>query len=463
MTFGVVLYILKTEKNKKGESFRMKIGRKIAICMIAVIAILMINIKVQAAQVRVTTDTLRLREEPSTTSSIVALLSIGDVYEVLGEEGDWYKIQAGDEVGYVSKDFVELEGEVSEGGQENEPTEEQPTENETSNPTTTEPTEETTSTNRTINKETNLRSLPLFSAVSIETLRENDEVTVITQKNHWAYVQTETQSGWMLVSCLGDSVPEDNTTNPEETTTPTTNTDTTTTTQQERRVGYINSENVNFRQSNSTSSSIIQRLAINTEVGILSETDTWYQVEINGVTGYVSKDYVSNSRVETTSRSLEVERKIEETEKSEEIEEVAQVEENVEEPTEEAVVTTSKGEEIVALAKTFLGNQYIYAAEGPKNFDCSGFTLYLYKQYGVTLPHSAAAQIKQGIAVERSELKAGDAVFFQDQAKTKVGHVGIYMGDGNFIHSSSAVGEVTITPISKNYYDTRFVGARRYI
>ena len=80
----------------------MKIGKKIAICMIAVIAILMINIKVQAAQVRVTTDTLRLREEPSTTSSIVALLSIGDVYEVLGEEGDWYRIQAGDEVGYVS-------------------------------------------------------------------------------------------------------------------------------------------------------------------------------------------------------------------------------------------------------------------------------------------------------------------------------------------------------------------------
>lgn len=432
----------------------MKIGKKVAIGLIAVSTILMINTKVQAAQVEINTDTLRLREEASTESKILGLLSIGEKYEVTAEEGEWYQIQYKDKKGYVKKEFVKTvsdeKGEEPGTPTEEPTTPEEPQEQEPE-PQTPEVTGQTAQ--QKIVKDTKLKSLPLFGSVTIETLAKGDQVMLITRKNNWAYVQTETQSGWVLTSALeaisqedgnNDLIDEPNNDNEN---------------QDDIKTGYISSTNVNFRKSDSTSSEVIRKLAINTEVKILSQTEKWCKVEINGTTGYVAKDYVADKKTEITSRSLEEERTGKEVqENAPEIEEKQEIAEDT-----KISQSSETGEKVVDLAKTFLGNKYIYAAEGPKNFDCSGFTLYLYKQYGVSLPHSAASQINYGTKVERSQLKAGDAVFFQDEAKTKVGHVGIYMGDGNFIHSSSAVGKVTITPLSKNYYDTRFVGARRYI
>ena len=103
----------------------MKIGKKVAITfLIAVTMILMINTKVQAAQGKVTTDTLKLRKEPNTTSGIVALLSLNDKFEVIEKEGDWYKVKINDKEGYVKGEYVSVEGEVAE---QEKPTEAEPT------------------------------------------------------------------------------------------------------------------------------------------------------------------------------------------------------------------------------------------------------------------------------------------------------------------------------------------------
>ncbi|MCF6206852.1 MAG: NlpC/P60 family protein [Sulfurovum sp.] len=125
---------------------------------------------------------------------------------------------------------------------------------------------------------------------------------------------------------------------------------------------------------------------------------------------------------------------------------------------------SSKSKKIISLAKQNLGKRYVWGATGQRNtFDCSGFTTYVCKKNGICLPRRAIQQSKYGKPVKRSELQPGDLVFF-DTSKTRrgyVNHVGIYIGNGKFIHASSAKKKVVITSLNKPFYSQRFKGARR--
>ncbi len=124
---------------------------------------------------------------------------------------------------------------------------------------------------------------------------------------------------------------------------------------------------------------------------------------------------------------------------------------------------SSQPHPLVESAKKFLGVRYRYGGSSPsRGFDCSGFVYYLLSRYGIRAPHSAAELFKMGKPVSRSDLKPGDLVFFKNTARRRgITHVGIYIGNGKFIHSSSGRGRVTITNLSDPYYALRFVGARR--
>ena len=126
---------------------------------------------------------------------------------------------------------------------------------------------------------------------------------------------------------------------------------------------------------------------------------------------------------------------------------------------------TNKGEQIVAYAKQYLGCPYVYGASGSSSFDCSGFTMYVYKHFGYSLSHSATAQSKKGVAVEKENLQLGDLVFFLDyETMDGIGHCGIYIGDGNFIHASSGSGYcVKISSLTSGSYLKRYAEARRLI
>ncbi len=129
-------------------------------------------------------------------------------------------------------------------------------------------------------------------------------------------------------------------------------------------------------------------------------------------------------------------------------------------------VEMTKEEEIILTAKNYLGTEYIWAANGPYAFDCSGFTKYVYKKNGITLPRYSGHQAKVGIKVSYNELEKGDLVFFDTEKKfnKKVNHVGIYMGDGKFIHASSAKKKVIITNFNqKTFYKKRFLWGERVI
>ncbi|MFD1130649.1 C40 family peptidase [Paenibacillus sp. PDC88] len=94
-------------------------------------------------------------------------------------------------------------------------------------------------------------------------------------------------------------------------------------------------------------------------------------------------------------------------------------------------------------------------------FDCSGFILYIFDKFNQNLPRTSAAQAKTGTAVAKSNLRTGDLVFFNTSGKG-ISHAGIYIGDGQFAHSSSSKG-VRVSKLSETYYKQRYVTARRTI
>lgn len=114
-------------------------------------------------------------------------------------------------------------------------------------------------------------------------------------------------------------------------------------------------------------------------------------------------------------------------------------------------------------AKRYLGKRYRYGSSSPsRGFDCSGFVYYLLRTYGILAPRTASELYRLGEPVPKSKLRPGDLVFFRNTARRgDITHVGIYIGDGKFIHASSGRGRVIITSLSDPYYAKRLVGARR--
>ncbi len=126
-------------------------------------------------------------------------------------------------------------------------------------------------------------------------------------------------------------------------------------------------------------------------------------------------------------------------------------------------VESSKINSIIAQAKDFLGVKYVWAHSSPDSFDCSGFTQYVYKKNGVTLPRNSRAQARYGEKIASiSSLISGDLVFFNTDKDPDVDHVGIYLGDNKFIHASSKGKKVMINSFAKDaFYKNKFLwGAR---
>jgi cell wall-associated NlpC family hydrolase len=111
---------------------------------------------------------------------------------------------------------------------------------------------------------------------------------------------------------------------------------------------------------------------------------------------------------------------------------------------------------VVGIAMRYLGIPYVWGGASPSGFDCSGFVMYVYAQVGVSLPHNAAMQYGYGAPVSRSQLAPGDLVFFDG-----LGHNGIYIGNGQFIHSPHTGDVVKISSLGDSWYASTFVGGRR--
>ncbi len=194
--------------------------------------------------------------------------------------------------------------------------------------------------------------------------------------------------------------------------------------------GYIKGYYVRVRTAPSTSASIIVSLNTGEKLSVTGQTDSWYQVKYNGQTGYVYKSYLSLGEPASTSTSA---------------------------------TASSKAQAIVDEAKKYLGVPYVWGGTSPSGFDCSGLVYYVFQQHGYGLYRTAGSQYRNGTAVGRSELQAGDIICFYNGSMSSIGHVGIYIGGGEFIHASSGSGKVVISKLSQTYYDSHYYGARRIV
>jgi peptidoglycan endopeptidase LytE len=122
-----------------------------------------------------------------------------------------------------------------------------------------------------------------------------------------------------------------------------------------------------------------------------------------------------------------------------------------------------QGDRLIEAAAQYLGVPYSYGGQSPSGFDCSGFTSYVFQQFGYSLPRTAAGQYGIGTAVAKADLEAGDLVFFACGG-AQIDHVGIYCGNSRFIHSSSPrSGGVIYSSLLEGYYGKSYVGARRIV
>ena len=425
-------------------------------------AILLFTTKVNAATATVTTETLNLREKADTSSNILELLNADEKLEIISEEGSWYKVKHGNNTGYVSKDYVKVSGTVDSNTKNNDDTTTTTETNKDSNNTTQ--TSDFSNANVgdkiTIKANAKVRILPLINSQILTTLTSDTEAEVISTTNNWIFVSLNTITGWIPKTSGISTVKSEETTNNEPTTETTTKqeeikqeTTTQTNTTSYSETKYINVNSAYVRSEASTSGSIVTTLIKDTDVKVTGESGDWYKVEYGSYSGYIYKDLLSDNKSGTTNRSGEtLTRNIEENNDTE------SGNNNVE-------TTSSKGEEIVAYANQYLGCSYVYGGSGPSTFDCSGFTMYVYKHFGYSLSHSATAQSYEGTAISKENLQVGDLVFFSDyQTLEGIGHCGIYIGNGEFIHASSGSGFcVKVSNLLSGSYNTRYVTARRLI
>lgn len=455
--------------------------KNVLIVLAMIIAFLLIqNTEIFAKTVIVDTDTLRIRKEASTDSTTLELLNLGEKLEYIEESGDWYKVKVRGITGYVHKDYVKLEQDEENIEETNTETNTQVNESETNeevnqNETVTEPennnqenevitnTEETPAETKEmkVSKDSKIYILPLINANTIQDIVKDSNVTIISKTNGWAYVETDEVMGWIRQDLLIDStvVSDDNDVEnpqgdePQEDEKQDEQEPETMDKEITSKIMYVNSNSVYVRKGPGTDYEVVDSLILNNSVKVTAENGEWYKVEVDGKTGYIAKWLLSNEQTNTTSRGDNSRAEVETTD-------------TVKNTTENTTIQNlSKGEQIVEFAKKYLGCKYVYGASGPNTFDCSGFTMYVLKNFGVTLSHSARAQSKVGTYVAKENLQPGDLVFFTDyETGVGIGHCGIYVGDGNFIHASSGTGYcVKISTLTSGSYLNRYETARRLI
>ena len=268
----------------------------------------------------------------------------------------------------------------------------------------------------------NLRKGPSTSYAVIKTLSKGTEVTVISSSNGWSKVNVGGVSGYVSSDYLSSTKPSTGSSSSDESTSNSTST-------------MYTTDRLNLRKGAGTSYSVITTLDKGIAVTVHSSSNGWSKVSVNGMTGYVSSSYLSSTKPSNSSSS---------TDSS----------------------TSSKVDKVLNFASQQLGKPYVWGAQGPNSFDCSGLTYYVYKNAaGITLPRTSVEQSKYGTTVSKSNLKAGDLIFFDTSGPNDggVSHVGIYVGNGQMIHASSSQKKIVKVSVETSYWNNAFVRAKRVL
>ena len=284
-------------------------------------------------------------------------------------------------------------------------------------------TSETTQTTKYVNTTAglNVRTGPSTSYAKIVTLSYGQSVNVLSTSNGWSKINYNGSTGYVSSQYLQSTKPSSSSSS-----------------ETSQTVKYVNTTSgLNMRTGPATSYAKITTIAYGQSVNVLSTSNGWSKINYSGSTGYVSSQYLQSTKPSSSSSSNSG-----------------------------STSVSSSASSVIAYAKTLLGKPYVWGAQGPNSFDCSGFTYYVFKnKAGIVLPRTSSAQSKYGTSVGWSNLKAGDLMFFDTNGANngQVSHVGLYIGNGQMIHASSSQRKIVITSVNTSYYKNAFVNARRVL
>ncbi|TAN69563.1 cell wall hydrolase [Paraclostridium sordellii 8483] len=278
---------------------------------------------------------------------------------------------------------------------------------------------------------------------------------------------------------------------------------------------YVTAENVNLRKDAHIESDVQDNLGLSTKVEVLGTQDNWVKVKNGDKEGFIRDLYVSDKAPEVEKEQTDandqkdVQDKTEETDKTttdkitteetdkatteetdkattEETDKTTtdktnsdvvnnnnndtDVEKPVQKPVEKPaekpappVNNTNAASAVVNMAYSKLGSPYVWGAEGPNTFDCSGLTSYVFRNAaGVSLPRTSGSQYGVGTSVSKANLQPGDLVFFSTGGGG-ISHVGIYVGGGQMIHAPQTGDVVKVSNINSSYWQNAYVGAKRVL
>lgn len=263
-----------------------------------------------------------------------------------------------------------------------------------------------------------LRAKPNTEAKILTVASDKDTVVIIRQVGNWYLVNYNLYIGYMATDYV--------------------------TTKEKANVklgeGSLDPSLTNLRSGPSTVASALGQLRAGETVNIIGFNCGWYKVTYDGMTGYIRSDLVTLLEKPASNRGT-----------------AAPIENGS--SSNNSGSSSSIGRQIADYALKYVGYPYVYGGEDPSGFDCSGFMQYVFAHFGYTINRTATAQLQNGYYVERSELKPGDIIYFGSGSVAS--HVGLYIGDGKFVHAQSSSTGVVISSLSENWYNNRYLCAHR--
>lgn len=285
-----------------------------------------------------------------------------------------------------------------------------------------------------------LRESPSMKSATLDYAYRDEVVVILGKKGNWYHVLYNLQEGYMHIQYV-DFFRTENV---------------------ELGYGVVNGTYVNMRKGPSTSYTSIGKSTVGDKAYILGLNKQWYKVIWNGAICYIRSDYLTLTEIPYENRDSENEPIFFKKGQSTGLKvSVANFMASENYYGNQAPETSALASAIVATAKSCLGVKYKWGGESMSGFDCSGLVQYVYKQNGITLGRTVSKQYASGTSISKDELQPGDLVFFQNTYTTGLSHVGIYIGDGQFIHASSD--GVMTSSLSNTYWSSHYYGCRRVL